>query len=556
MNTNTDGLKKSSLFHVLIIAVLAIGLYSNTLKNGFVYDDSVTIMNNAFIDDIGNLSKFIGIEEYLILSGERTYRPVVTFTYFLDYAVFGLKPWGYHLTNILLHSINGILVYIFLALFIKPTCGNISPFAVSRMFANTPLPLSLLFVAHPILTEAVNAISFREDLLAFFFYLVTLILYMKVKTNRVFCFPIFITYLLSCITYLLALLSKEMAVTLPFIIYCYEWVYAEKKNKKSHFVLPNFYNMGYLFIALAILFLHFSYYFSVRLEDAPSWGIWKIKEGLLTLPWLLLNYMKLTIFPASLSADYEISPVSHLSSLLFAVPLIILISVLATALLIKNWRQEITFGTLFFIMTLIPVYNLIPISSQFAERYLYLPVVGSAIIVGILFVNPIASLYSRGKAKHYPLILFFALLSLYSIITINRNKIWIDNYSLFSDIIRKMPDSNRAHFNLGLIYIRQGRLEKAIQEFKTLIKINPLHDDAHYNLGWIYDNLGKKEDAISEYLSVLKLNQKHVKARHNLGFAYLSLGLKDKAKTEFEIILKLKPDNTMVRKVLETLEVP
>ena len=138
------------LTRILFIIILAAILYANTLNNGFVYDDDYTVVNNVFISDFHNLTELLQ-KNYFPSSGEITYRPVVTLTYFIDYALYGLKPWGYHLTNVLLHAANGVLLYIFLTLLFS---GE-----------GAPLVTALLFLTHPVLTEAVNAISFREDLL-------------------------------------------------------------------------------------------------------------------------------------------------------------------------------------------------------------------------------------------------------------------------------------------------------------------------------------------------------------------------------------------------------
>lgn len=154
---------KRHILPLLFIAFVSIALYANTLQNGFVYDDEFTVVENTGIKRLDNLPELIDPGEYFSLSGEVTYRPVVTITYFLDYYLYGLKPWGFHLTNLLLHALNGILLYIFLAL------SAINRTQDSRSFFNDPpFIISLLFSTHPVLTEAINGVSFREDLLCFF----------------------------------------------------------------------------------------------------------------------------------------------------------------------------------------------------------------------------------------------------------------------------------------------------------------------------------------------------------------------------------------------------
>src|SRR3989338_5659146 len=162
--------KSYHLISISLILLISIAIYSNTLKNGFVYDDEFTIVNNTLIKNFSNISKLF-TKEYFTTSAEMSYRPVVTFTYFIDYSLYGIKPWGYHLTNLILHAMNGVILYIFLTLFIQPSQSSIFK------LLSPPLLISLLFITHPVLTEAVNAISFREVGLCFLFFISALILY-------------------------------------------------------------------------------------------------------------------------------------------------------------------------------------------------------------------------------------------------------------------------------------------------------------------------------------------------------------------------------------------
>ena len=153
---------KYHLIYILLLLFVTIGIYSNSLQNSFVYDDDGTIVSNNFVKNWGNVPK-IFTQDYFSLSNEATYRPMVTLSYFLDYSFWQLNPFGYHLTNLLFHIVNTILIYFLLSLILK-----------SRTI---PLFTALLFATHPIQTEAVAAISFREDLMTMCFFLLSLLLY-------------------------------------------------------------------------------------------------------------------------------------------------------------------------------------------------------------------------------------------------------------------------------------------------------------------------------------------------------------------------------------------
>lgn len=609
--------KKHHLLSIFLIAVFSITVYSNTLKNGFVYDDDDIVVNVTLIRDLNNLPKLID-KDYFVISGEASYRPVVTFTYFLDYVLYKLNPWGYHLTNILLHAGNGVLLYIFLILLLESGEKN-KKTKIIPMLSSLPLAISLLFAIHPVLTEAVNAISFREDLLAFLFYMATLTLYLHLRLSTYSSPSIYLFYLISGLLYFLALLSKEMAVTLPLVIYCYELVYSNPKNLVSRPIVLNLYNLGYIAITFAYLYLRFVY-FQNPYESAPV--SWDITERFLTIPWLLLNYIKLTVFPISLSADYDIIPIRNLISLSFIVPSLIVVFLLAAAFKMKEKEKAIAFGIFFFIVTFIPICNLIPINNPFAERYLYLPSVGLITVAGSIIYkvcNAPSIILLRVRFVHLliPLLMFI----IYSVATVARNGAWHDSCDLWFDTLRKMPNSSRAHNGVGFCYYRQGQFDKAIQEFQAALKLNPYNSDAynnlgslyadkgmvdeaislfkaaleqkqspmlHYNLGNVYADSGKLEESIfhflsairinpydpnthynlantyykteqfdesiKEYKAALRLNPNFVGAHFNLGTAYIKQGLKDEARTEFETVLMLNPNFVPARQALEFIK--
>lgn len=521
---------------ILIIIIFTFVVYANTLKNGFVYDDTITIVDNTLIKNVGNIP-YLFKKEYFELSGEITYRPVVTFTYLIEYPLYGLAPWGYHLTNILLHTTNGILLYIFLTLFIQAP-KVYYPSMIRRIVGKPALLGSLLFVAHPILTEAVNAVSYREDMLAFLFYIATFNIYL-IKRNMFFNskrqFTIFL-YPLSCLTFSLALLSKEMAITLPLVIYCYEFIFGERKDEFSS-ILLNYYNLGYIVIILIYGYLRFYHFFN-PIEGALI--PWPLNERLLTLPWLFLNFLKLLGFPVSLSADYEIYPITTVLSLKFILPFILCALLLLSLFMMQQLERRLAFGILFFIVTLIPVYNMIPVSNPLTERYLYLPAAGLIIVMGL------AIDYAFKKRHIKMLVLFLAVLMTYSLSAVNRNKVWHDNFVLWDDTVRKMPNSSRAHNNLGISYRQQGKPNDAAQQFRLAIKFDPNNVDAHMNLGLYHHSVGNLDMAIQEFQTAVKLKPGELRIQRQLGNAYYKQWRFDEAIQQYQTALRVWPDDAQL----------
>lgn len=482
------------LVSLLAVIFLSLTIYGNSLNNGFTADDAATIITNQFIKDIANVPKLFH-SDYFALFDEISYRPVCTFTYFLEFALFGLKPCGYHLTNLLIHTINGVMVYL-LACLLVSTTDNV-PVRERRFLANTPLLVSLLFVSHPILTEAVNAISYREDLLMFFLYVSTLLFYISLSKGIAHRKPL---YLLSCVAYFFALFSKEMAATLPIVVYIYDSA-CNGKGKYAYLRVSR-YNVGYIAITLAYLYVRFFYFYNPVESNLRPWGL---AVRLMTIPWITLSNLKMSIFPFCLTADYNIVPVKSVFTVKFIAPLTSVILVLFTTYIA---RKDLFFSILFFFITLIPVYNIIPIGHPFAERYLYLPAAGIAFVAG-LSVRALSSVINT----RILLPLFFVILFIFSLSTERRNYVWRDDYSLWSDTARKMPDSSVAHSELGKIYVEQGKLGPAIAELTTAAMLSPKDPTLHLTLGNIYARQRRFEDAIKEYQNALRIKRDYYEAR-------------------------------------------
>lgn len=553
---------KRHILSISIILIVSLAIYANSFMNGFVFDDKMTIVNNTLIKDVNNLTLLIDKKIYFQRSGEASYRPVVTFTYFIDYAIYGMESWGYHLTNVLLHSVNGVLLYIFLTLLLKLDQSR-TPSSKNSFLNNLSLIAILLFISHPALSEAVNSISYREDLLAFFFYMAALNIYVLIS-RRSQILAANLTYVVSCLFYFLALLSKEMALTLPIIVYCYEWVYMKKKKVGE---ILSRYMFGYIIVSLFYVYLRFVYFSNPAADDSYMGFI----ERIYTLPVRLLIFIKLMVFPVSLIADYNVVPFIK-SSILNAVSLaaVILFFFAVFKIAKRLESQEIRFGGLFFIISLIPVLNIIPIYNPVAERYLYLPALGVTVALAGCFNRT-----TFKRSSHLYLTAIIILLC-YLSITQKRIYVWRDDYSLWTDAVRKAPRNPRAHNNLGLAYFQmawieesqkeflnairsgndyweahnnlgivyryQGRISDAASELMTAVRLKPDYVTGHYNLGILYEKTGSWERAAEEYKTTIRLKPSHAEAHNNLGTMYAKQGLMEEAIREYKIALELRPD--------------
>ena len=535
--------KSYHLISISLILVISIAIYSNTFKNGFVYDDHFTIVDNIFIKDWKNLSDLLS-KDYFSRSGEATYRPVVTLSYFIDYYLWGLKPFGYHLTNLLLHSVNVILFYLF-------TISLLRDRGVAFLAA-------LLFAVHPVLTEAVNAISYREDILIVVFLLPSFLLFLKISNSSMNKIRWWTFYILSLLLYLLALFSKEMAVTFPLLLVVYYICFKDKEGwqKGSSFF---YYFSGYTVVTIFYLFLYLAPFIN---PDLTPFGSHK-PEGfsypntltrLLTLPQVLLKYLWLIMVPWKLTADYVVK-----FSLSWAEPSVLfsifLLSVIGAAVfhLSKIYRKEL-FGLLWFFVSLLPVMNIVPINNVIAERYLYLPFVGISLLCSswLVCLNRAKVNLSRYALKREVVTIIIGLIILvYGGRTIFRNMDWRDDLILWSQTIIVSPESAKAHNNLGKAYDKLGRFQEAIKEYQIALHFLPDNPDQYKpdqyklfsNLGRAYASLNRWQEAVEEYQKALRIRPSDADAHNNLGIAYTSLGRWQEAIAEYQRTIEFKSDH-------------
>jgi len=518
---------------IVLPVALGMAVYLNSLSNGFVFDDMYTIVHNAHIKDLSkNLAAFFNLDYFKIARTEASYRPVATLWYFLIYALFGLNPVAFHLSSLLLHIFNVIAVYVLVQLLLN-----------DKKFS---LIAALVFACHPVLTEAVNCISYNEDLLATFFYLLAIVLYIKVtaKENSL-PRPI---YFLALIFFLMALLSKEMAVTLPGIILLYDCTLRPTdgtggfiKQVAGIIDRQKFYYTGFILIAAFYLALRFKFLVNPH-GSLPHSGAGLI-ERILFLPDLLFDYIRLVWVPLDLNAEYSFAYPQRFLELSNLSALIVILAITIGSFFIYRRSKGIFFGIWWFFITLLPVSNLIEIHNPIAERYLYLPLAGFCMIISIL-INEVPRRWASTQSKNPALLkysILIALLIFYSLVTVSRNPVWKDNFSVWANTVEKSPDNPVVHGGLGLAYQERGFLDEAIAEFKKAIALSPRMDKNYYNLGRAYEEKGWLQEAVAAYKKTVELNPAYADAYFNLANTYMRLQLIKDAIAAYRKVIELNP---------------
>jgi len=516
------------LYPILLITILAIIPYLNSLNNDFLWDDIDLIRDNPDIREFKNLPKLflspfghpVQFKENLLF-----YRPIIFVSYMVDFKIWGLNPLGYHLSNIIFHAIASILIF----------------FILLKIFSDFNLSLisSLIFAVHPIHTESVTWISGRTDLLCTLLLLISLNEYLNLlkTTGRIFYFH----YSVSIVFFCLSIFSKEMGLVLPLIISFYETLVLSEKTSILSSLLISL-RRCLLFLIPVLLYL------SLRLVALKrnlyySLGHDSFKERLLPVFNIFFDYIKLLLFPINLNSLYIVEIPETLLNSRVIVPFLVLLAVFIFSISSKRNLKEFFVGASWFFITSLPISNIIPFSTIVkAEHFLYLPSVGFSIIAGLFLVNLKKNSFRMATPfKIVSLLLIILIIIFYGLLTIKRNYVWKNEVTIFEDQVLKSSSSPIAHNNLGLAYKSLGKLELAKREFLTAKRINPRMQNSYINLGNLFHDSGNMALAIKNYQKAIEINPSEAYVHNNLGVAYAKIGNMNEAVKEFEIASKLNP---------------
>jgi len=558
------------LLHLGLLVLLTFFIYANSLNNKFIYDDILLIAENNFIKDWKNFSKLFG-KDYFSLFKEVSYRPVCTLTYFVDYSLWKLNVLGWHLTNISFHIANAILIYLVTFLLTADYAERTADFAektssprhpVTHSPSSIPLLTALFFAVHPIQTEAVNGISFREDLISFFFFFLAFYLYVKSQTpvnlSRNHLLTISrasaICYLTSVICYLFALFSKEMAVTLPLVLLLYGLCFGSlgkqfKKNLSDSLVR----SLPYFLIAGLYLLGRFTIFRSPGIlglyAGHPGYPGGNLYTAMLTTVKVFTYSIKLFFLPLHLSIHYEFPVAESIFEGTVILSLLILVLILLASIFSYRSFPSFCFSVIYFFVVLLPVSNIVPLGLVIQERYLYFSCFGFCLFLAIIIAK-VAELTQRAQRTSLQIsrifcgLAVFSVLVFYSLRTITRNCDWKDDLTLWSKVLRVYPESGMANFVLGNEYVRQGDKEKAIICYKNVLKFEPFSMNAvkaFNNLGLIYKAEKNYEQAIAVFKAGLNINPHSAEVRLNLGNLYAEQKLFEEAKREFMKVIRSSP---------------
>ncbi|MEK7673857.1 MAG: tetratricopeptide repeat protein [Patescibacteria group bacterium] len=538
----------------ICIIVLGFLIYSQVLFFGLTYlDDSIIIINNQnFFQNPQNIIQIFKQPDFI---SPQFYRPILHLFFFFESYLSGTAPFLFHLTTFLLHLLGAILVFLlFLNLEYKKD--------ISLIF-------SLIFVAHPVLTQSVAWIPGRTDSLWSIFAILSFIFLIKfIKTRSIitknsknnienykvaendaenalsFLAPKskFLTLLSPILFFgahlfflILTLLSKETAIVLP-IIFIFYILFIQNHGKKIRTSI-SFLLSWSVIIALWLALR------KIILSSFVGVSFYEIKQSIIAHIPAIFSYIGKILFPFNLSVLPHINDLSQ-SIILGFVGLILIVIALVFS---KNKRFNfIVFGVVWFIVALLPSFI---ISKIVHESRIYFPIIGFFII--FLEIDWIKKI-DFSKIKH--LIIFTIIILFFSVVSFLYVRTYATPISFWQNAIKTSPHSSLARLNLGVIYFFSGNLMKSEIEYKKAIELNPKEQMAHNNLGFLYQTQKRYKDAEIEYKKEIKINPNYDVVYYNLGLLYYENKNTETAKKFIQHAIFLNPKNIYASELLETLK--
>jgi Tfp pilus assembly protein PilF len=510
----------------LVVALVGVAAYAASLGYDFVWDDTLLIQQSFRLHQWGELPRLL-LSQFWSEVGEAShyYRPLITLSFFLDLKVWGLHPFGFHLTNLLAH------VAVILAVL-----------AVARRATGSEMAAviaALTFALQPLHSESVSFVSGRTDVLAALFFLLALLAYDRGRDGR--------AGFTACSlgAYLLALLSKEVAITLPAVLVVWDWRVRDdlRARRAGWRAAARYAPYG------AVLALYWGLR-SLALRDAADTaaGAWAPPiTRLLTTLQTVATYAWITIVPYPANAYRVIVPASVPPDLHWWLAMAGLGAALAgTAWAL--WRVPVVgFGALWFWITLAPSagVNLLPLPTVLmAERFLYLPTVGFCLILGWLasrLLGPV-TLGRAAQLRAAPTLGLVVLLLAYFVLTLWRNEDWRDEDRLYSAMAEARPASAVPHVNLAFVQLPRGEITSANEHLREAVRLAPGNPRAQAGLGLTETLLGHLDAGLRHGLRARELDPNNPDVLASLGALYLARGEPARAAPELSASLRVKPN--------------
>lgn len=519
---------KSRPFNFLLIIAAGIWAYHNSLRVPFLFDDHSSVGNNPTIRHLWPIGTTLSPSPASVAGG----RPVVNLSLALNYALGGTSVWGYHAFNLAVHVLAALTLYGIVR-------RTLAQPALREQFSGTAdavaLAVALIWVVHPLQSEAVTYISQRCESLMGLFYLLCLYGFIRGSESR----RSVGWFILSVAACWLGMASKEVMVTAPLLVLLYDRTFVSGAFREAwtrHLRLYLGLDGSWLLLAWLTAGLHNR---GVGYDPGITWWGYALTECQ-----AVVHYLRLAAWPHPLIFDYgEYVPTWRPSAVVLCA---LILAALAGIVLVVEWKRHPAIGFLgaWFFVILAPTSSVVPImGSPMAEHRMYLPL-ASVITLAVLGA---AALGKRMFHERQRLVLGYAVAGFVVVplafLTIQRNRVYTSEVTLWQDTVVKRPHNARARYNLGVVLVERGQPTDAIAQYEQALRIKPDYAEVHYNLGITLAQLGRTTEAIAHYQQALQIKPGMTVAHDNLGTTLMTQGRVPEAIGQYEQALRIDPDD-------------
>ena len=504
-----------------MLALLTLAAYAPALHGPFLFDDASAILENPTIRQLWPIDGALHPPPNSTVSG----RPLLNLSFALSHALSGLDPFGYHVFNLAVHVLAGLLLFGL----VRQTL--LAPLQRER-FERWALPVSVTVAAvwllHPVQTASVAYISQRSEVMMGFFLLLALYAYARSALSK----PAWFWSTVAVMSGLLAAMAKEVAMTLPFAALLYDRAFlsgsfAETWKKRPRLLI--LLTLTWLVTASQVLTLK-QHGVGLGLGKSPISYLFDECE-------VIVRYLGLALWPNPLVFDYGENLGFTAASVATSAGLLLVLFLAACYALVR--KPGVGFLAVMYFVLLAPTSSFVPIVHQpMAENRLYLP------------LAPIVTLVVCAAARVMGRRWFFAggavLVVTLACLTANRNRDFQDEVRLWQDTAQKRPGNARAHYNLGHALAQAGRDVEAVPAYEAAIALSPNYAEAQHNLANSLARVGRRADAVGHYEAALRLVPNYSAAHYNLAITQQELGHLDEAIIHLEAALRIESDSAFM----------
>jgi len=535
--------QNTKIYLAAVVSLVTVLCYFTALRNGFVeWDDNAYILENIHIRSLGlTFFKWAFFDFYCA-----NWHPLTWISHALDYAVWGLNPFGHHLMNIALHAVNTFIVVILVVKLLLIWKENLIKNGGSTSLDERGVLIiagvtGLLFGLHPLHVESVAWVAERKDLLCALFFLLSISAYInqaRKESPKAFSAGFFNKqYLLSLGYFVLALLSKPMTVSLPFILMILDWHPLQKirslKTFRESFIGKIPFLALSLFSSTVTIFAQKS---AGAIKDTP------LLTRLLVAGKAIVAYLVKMIIPRHLVPYYPYPTGVSILAPEYFIP-VAMIAGITVACILAAGKQRLWLAAWgYYIVTLIPVAGIVKVGDQaMADRYTYLPSLAPFLLMGLAAAWGERTVGQRGSMVRIfsGTMAVFALVSMLYL-TQKQIGVWENGYTLWSYVIEKEPGKVvLAYINLAVVYGKKGLWNEAKESLDKALALDPDNFTALKNRGMTYEKMGQFNNAIDDYTQAIASDSSSYEVYLKRGIVYKKTGQFDKAIEDYDQAISL-----------------